>query len=86
MVGDGSALPGSTGSPVLVNLDNPSDGIKGIQVDVCDVDDFLSCTTCDTTERTTDFSCSTNELPNGCCRILLFSLGGDFIEHRFSQH
>lgn len=80
IVGDGSALPGSTGSPVVVSLDNPSDGIKGIQVDVCDVDDFLFCTTCDTTERTIDFSCSTNELPNGCCRILLFSLGADFIE------
>ena len=79
-VGDGSGLPSSTGSPVVVNLDNPSDVIKGIQVDVCDVDDFLSCTTCDTTEHTIDFSCSTNELPNGCCRIVLFSLGDDFIE------
>jgi hypothetical protein len=80
IVGDGSALPGSTGSPVVVSLDNLSDVIKGIQVDVCDVDDFLSCTTCDTTERTTDFTCSTNERPNGCCRIVLVSLGGDFIE------
>ncbi len=79
-VGDGSGLPGSLENPITVSLNDPNDEARAVQIDVCDVDDFLSCTTCDTTEHTTDFSCSTNELPNGCCRIVLFSLGDDFIE------
>ena len=80
MVGDGSGSPGSTDNPVVVTLDNPDDMIKGVQLDLCDVDDFLSCTTCDTAERATDFSCSINEIDGGCCRIILVSLTGGSME------
>jgi hypothetical protein len=79
-IGDGSGLPGSTESSIEVSLDNSSDKIKGMQLDVCDADDYLSCTSCETTERAPDFSCTTNELANGCCRALLFSPGGDLID------
>ncbi len=80
IVGDGSGLPGSLENPVTVSLNDPNDEAKAVQVDVCDVDNYLSCTACETTERTTGFECETNELSNGCCRIVLFSLGGNIIE------
>ena len=75
-VGAGSGSPGSTENPVVMSLDNQNDEITGIQVDICDVDDYLTCTGCDTTERTSGFSCSTEELDSGCCRIILFDLSG----------
>ncbi len=80
IVGDGSGLPGSLENPVTVSLNDLTDEARAVQVDVCDVDNYLSCTACETTERTTGFECETNELPNGCCRIVLVSFGGDFIE------
>jgi len=79
-VGDGSGLPGSSENPVVISLDNPDDTVKGVQLDVCeDGDDYLSCTACETTDRTTDIGCSIQELEGGCCRVLLFSLAGDTI-------
>ena len=79
-IGDGSGPPGSTGSQVAVSLDNPDDKVKGVMVDVCDADDYLSCTECETTERASGFSCSTKMQENGCCRVLMFSFGSDSIE------
>ena len=78
-IGDGSGAPGSSGNPVVVSLDNPNDKVKGVQVDVCDVDDYLACTGCETTNRTTGFSCTAEEHESGCCRVLLFDFGGGSI-------
>lgn len=80
-VGRGSALPGATESPVAVNLDNPGNNIaSGMTMDVCDVNDLLECTGCETTDRTSDFSCMVSEQTNGCCRVVLFSLSSADIE------
>ena len=74
-MGNGSGLPGTQNSQVEISLQNPNDKSKGMQVDVCDVDDYLSCTVCETTGRASEFTCSFNELENGCVRIILFSFG-----------
>ena len=52
-VGRGSALPGATESPVAVSLDNPGNNIaSGMEMTICDANNFLECTGCETTERT----------------------------------
>lgn len=88
-VGDGSGFPGSTDNPVAVSLANPDDIVKAVQMDICDVGNFLTPVRndnppeydgCELTDRTAGFDCLVNELPNGCCRVLLFSDGGTLIE------
>ncbi len=79
-VEDGSAPPNSKENGVTVNLDNPHSEIRGVQMDICDGGDYLTCTGCESTDRTPDFLCETNELFNGCCRMILVSLTGDSIE------
>jgi len=86
-VGNGSGLPGSNENPVVVSLDNPNDRIKGIEVAICDTDDYLSCTECVTTERASDLACLVNEVSEPdestyrCCKVILSSLtGGGLIE------
>jgi len=85
-VGKGSADPPATDSPVAVSLENQDDRVRGIQVDVCDVDDYLTCTGCEITDRTADFTCAASEITNpdnpfyGCCRVVLFSLSAERIE------
>ena len=76
-VGDGLGLPGSSNSQVVVSLENQADKVKGLQIDICDVDNYLSLTGCETTNRTTNFSCEKSELESGCCRILLISFSGN---------
>ena len=76
-IGDGSGQPGSAGNPVKVSLANPDDKVKGIQLDICeDEDDYLSCTACETTERTSGFACTTEDNGIGCCSVILFDFGG----------
>ena len=79
-VEDGSGPPNSKENEVTVTLYNPSIEILGVQMDICDGSDYLTCTGCENTERTPDFLCETNELPNGCCRMVLISLALDPIE------
>ena len=79
-IGDGSGIPGSTGNQVAVSLENQNDSVGVVQVDVCDVDDYLSCTTCETTERTSNFRCSAYEQKNGCVGVVMLSLTCDFID------
>ena len=87
-VGRGSALPGATESPVAVSLDNPGNNIaSGMEMTICDANNFLECTGCETTERTTEFSCLFNELGDepdplkaGCCKVVLFSVSSADIE------
>jgi hypothetical protein len=79
-VGDGSGSPGSSENPVIVSLDNSVNKVKGLQVDVCDVDGYLLCTACGTTGRTTGFDCMINKLDGGCCRVILANLTAGIIE------
>ncbi|MBW1855179.1 MAG: hypothetical protein JRJ00_10965 [Deltaproteobacteria bacterium] len=81
-VGDGSGAPSSSDNQIAVSLENPDDVVKGVSVEICEDNDSLSCTECETTERTTGFNCTTNEIeapdPNaGCCSVLLFSFSND---------
>jgi hypothetical protein len=57
-------------NPVCMN--NPDVLVGGIQFDLCDSPDCLECIACELTERTVLFDCATVELPNGCCRVILF--------------
>lgn len=67
-------------------LTNYQDTVKIIQLDVCEeingspVDCF-ECVGCQVTDRSIDFYCSTNELSNGCCRVLLYNFGPQTIGH-----
>ena len=59
-------------------LDNPNDLVGGLQFDLCEYNaadepiDCMECIDCELTERSTMFDCEVLELPNGCCRVLLF--------------
>jgi len=76
--GEGSGVPGAIENPVTVHMENLNDMVKGVSVDVCDVDDYLSCTGCEVTERASGFLCFTNELTSGCCRVVLLDMGGRY--------
>ena len=82
-VGEGMGTLGSNNNTAEVSLENPNDKVRGIQMDVCDVDNYLSCTACETAERTSGFDCMIHEIGDGCCRVILVSTpddGGDLIE------
>jgi hypothetical protein len=79
-VGDGSGDPGACATPVEVSLANPGVKVKGVSMDLCEANNTLIRLGCDTTSRTpartggsADFDCVSNELANGCVRVLLFS-------------
>ena len=72
-IGNGSGMPGSSNNPVEVSLENLDDPVRVVQLDICDVDDYLFCTTCETTERTFSFICEAYEQKNGCVGVILFS-------------
>ena len=58
---------------VYVNLSNPTDKVQGVVIDICDVDDYITCTSCEPTERAVlgkDGFCVVNDV-NGCCSVLL---------------
>jgi hypothetical protein len=61
-------------------LDNQNDNVRSVQLVICEeIDgspfDCLECVGCEVTDRTTEFTCSTNELPDGCCIVLLYIIG-----------
>ena len=72
-VGNGTGYPGSSGRQVTLNLDNQNDVVGGVQLDICDVDDYIAATECSTTERTMDFICRTYEQKNGCVGVVVYS-------------
>ena len=78
-VGNSFGEPGSTDNPVEISLDNQDDRATGLQCDVCRGDN-LNLSACENTVRTTGINCAFQDLGNGCDRILVYSLGGDFIE------
>ena len=53
-------------------MDNPGVLVGGIQFDICDEPDCLECIDCELTERTVMFDCVVLELPDGCCRVIMF--------------
>jgi hypothetical protein len=73
---DGYYQPAGEGEVVTIKnricLNNPSDLIGGIQFDICDTPDCLTCIDCELTERTVMFDCVVLELPDGCCRVIMF--------------
>jgi hypothetical protein len=78
-VGDGFASPSTKNVSVSVTMDN-ADPLRGIQMDICDGGNYLTCTGCETSMRTSDLNCQFNELSNGCARIMLISLAGNSID------
>ena len=72
------------GFEVDLCLNNQNDVVRSVQLDICEeingsTVDCLECVGCEVTDRTAMFSCVTNELPNGCCRIILYTTGNDVI-------
>ena len=78
-IGDSTGYRGSHGNLVEVSLDNPDIKVRGIQIEICDVDNYVSYKGCGITDRTSRFTCTTNEKKNGCYEVILFSYG-DLIE------
>jgi len=76
-VGDGSGARRSQGNEVTVALTNDVP-VGGIQLDICDEDNFMVCAkdSCNAVDRASGFFCDLNELPDGCCRILLVDVAG----------
>ena len=79
-VEDGSGFIGSTGNTIDVTLNNPSENVKAVNLDICDVGDYLSCSACETTERSSGFSCTASEQEDGCVEVVLLVFGDDVIE------
>jgi len=79
-VGDGNGVPGSSGNEVAISLENLDNLVLGVQLDICDVGDYLVITGIETTSRTEGLDCDFNELENGCARILIFSFSLEPIE------
>ena len=42
-------------SPVEIHLENTTHAVKTVEMEVCDVDDYLTLSTCVTTDRTAGF-------------------------------
>ncbi len=71
--------PGSNERSVDVRLDNPDDNIRAVTIDICDADNYLTCTGCALSEKDDNqcFTCSATEQVNGCCRVVLYALNPD---------
>jgi hypothetical protein len=61
-------------SQVEIHLENTTLAVKTVQMEVCDVDDYLTLSSCVTTDRTAAFLCRAIESSTGCCTISLFSM------------
>ncbi len=73
VIGGATAYRGSHGNRLEVSLENPEVRVRGIQLEICDADNQLSCAGCEITERSSGFICASHEKPNGCYELLLFS-------------
>ena len=63
----------TNGNSVEIHLENTTQAVKTVEMEVCDDDDYLTLSTCVTTDRTAGFLCRASESSNGCCSIYLFS-------------
>lgn len=73
-VGKGASFSGTYGVPIEVTLENLSEQVQAIQMELCDVNDYLTAVGCENTERTQDFTCAFFEEKNGCVGVVLYSL------------
>ena len=74
------AHPGAEGVQVTVSLKNPAHKIKGIQTDIWDENDHLSCTGCaPDPKRAPKFTCSAQELSGGECRVVLVTTNPSYL-------
>ncbi len=78
-IGSASASRGTEDAAIHVSLSN-SMRLRGIQMDICDEGNYLTCTRCEPELRASDFECATYELSNGCARIFLYSIEGNCID------
>lgn len=73
---DGFYQPPQEGQVVTIKnricMDNPGVLVGGVQFDICDEPDCIECIDCELTERTVMFDCVVLELPDGCCRVIMF--------------
>ena len=68
-----NTVPGSDGVVVTLNMKNQDHAVKGIQTDIADADNYLSCTSCVADpDRAPEFMCSANEVGD-VCRVVLIS-------------
>jgi hypothetical protein len=74
-VGDGSGAPRSQGNQITVALTNDVP-VGGMQLEICDEDDFVVCAGCQAVDRASSFLCDLEEQPNGCCGMLLVDATG----------
>jgi hypothetical protein len=74
-VGSNTASPGSENVAIPVNLDNSADKVKGLQFEICEQPNYLTIKGCESANRASSLSCVSNELENGCARIILYSVG-----------
>ena len=65
-------FPGAHEIRVDVSLFNPDDNVRSFWFEICDVDNYLTCTGCEPTERIGNADCSAAEQSNGCCNVLLY--------------
>ena len=70
-IGNGSGPPGAHDRQVEVILDNPATKVNGISMAICDVDDYLACSSLELTERSEGAQYLVSELENGCCQIVI---------------
>jgi len=79
-VGDSSGAPGSAGNQITVTLNNDVP-VGGMQLDICDEDDFMVCADCQVVDRASGFLCELNEFSNGCCKLIVIDpTGGGLAE------
>jgi len=76
-VGDATVQPETESATVDINLINPEHHIRALVTDICECgggEDNLVCTEClADPDRALDFTCSANEQPDGCCRLVIYS-------------
>lgn len=75
-VGDGSGAPDSQGNQITVTLTNDV-SVGGMQLEICDDDDFMVCAGCQVQGRASGFLCELEEQLNGCCAMLLVDVTGE---------
>jgi hypothetical protein len=73
VIGETAAYRGSHGNRVGVVLENPVTRVRGMQFEICDDDNYLSCSGCEVADRISGFTCTSHEKPNGCYELIVFS-------------
>ncbi len=76
-VGDTTVQPETESTTVNLDLINPEHHVRALLTDIAECaggEDNLVCTGCMIdSNRALDFTCSANELPDGSCRVVLYS-------------